>query len=66
MSVFFFVQNLVHKCESILMEQYECKVLLEHVFDYEDEYKGRVSQSMKEDSNTKFGVKHFLKENARM
>lgn len=37
---------------------------MEHVFDYEDDYKGKVSQSMKE-GNTKFGVKHFLKENAR-
>ena len=32
MSVFFFIQNLVHKCEAILLEQYEQKTIQEALF----------------------------------
>ena len=61
--MFFFIQNLVHKCESILMEQFEVKIILEHIFDYEDEFsKNKLTKSQK-DENLSYGVKHFLKEN---
>lgn len=32
MSVFFFIQNLVHKCEAILMEQYEQKMIQDSLY----------------------------------
>ena len=44
MSVFFYIQNLVHKCESILMEQYEQKIMQESLYHNEHKIKDFLKQ----------------------